>query len=166
MFKKALIEALHNFFSSPKGEELIGTIILKAVSQSMTRTIQTEDGKTEPGKKVIKDERVNVLDFLARYLPSVEASIRGVQVDAGQARNRSTQALNEIGDIKQIFADEIERRNTIDSEILSKALILSKSHALQKMNVEKLKQIGTASLKLCSVNKNKAKDKSCKVLEK
>ncbi len=142
MFEKALTKALHKFFESPAGETLIGNIMLKSVSQSFNRTIQIEDGKTEPGKKVIKDENVNVLDFLARYLPSVEASIRGVQVDAAQARNRSQNTLNEIGDIKQIFADEIERRNTIDSEILSKALILSKSHVLQKMSLKDVKQIG------------------------
>lgn len=142
MFGKIITKALHKFFASPQGEALIGNIMLKAVGQSMTRTIQIEDGKTEPGKKVVKNENVNVIDFLAQYLPSVEASIRGVQVDAGQARNRSSQALNEIGDIKQIFANEIERRNTIDSEILGKALLLSKSHALQKMSMEDVKQIG------------------------
>ena len=147
MFKEIIIKALHNFFASPQGEELIGNIMLKAVSQSLTRTIQVEDGKTEPGKKVIKNENVNLLDFMARYLPAVEASIRGVQVDAGQARNRSQQTLNEIGNFKQIFAEEIDRRNKIDSEIIAKALILSKSHTLQNMSINDVKQIGTANEK-------------------
>lgn len=143
MFKEIITKALENFFNSPAGKELIGSIMLNAVSQSLTRTIQIEDGKTEPGKKVIKEERINVLDHLAKYMPHVEASIRGVQVDAGQARNRSQQALNGIGDIKQIFAEEIERRNTIDNEILVKALILSKSHTLQQMKTADIIQIGT-----------------------
>lgn len=142
MFKKVIINALENFFKSPGGEALIGNIMLKAVSQSLTRTIQIEDGKTEPGKKVIKEEKINVLDHLAKYMPYVEASIRGVQVDAGQARNRSQQTLNVMGEFKQIFAEEIERRNTIDSNILAKALILSKSHTLQKLSINDVKQIG------------------------
>jgi len=157
MFKKALTKALNNFFASPQGEALIGNIMLKAVSQSMTRTIQIEDGKTEPGKKVIKDQNVNVIDFLAQYLPSVEASIRGVQVDAGQARNRSAQTLNEIGDIKQIFADEIERRNTIDSETLAKALILSSSHTLRAMNIDDVKKIKGPALRFVGA-KHKSED--------
>lgn len=142
MFKKVIINALENFFKSPGGEALIGNIMLKAVSQSLMRTIQVEDGKTEPGKKVIKEEKINVLDHLAKYMPYVEASIRGVQVDAGQARNRSQQTLNVMGEFKQIFAEEIERRNTIDSNILAKALILSKSHTLQKLSINDVKQIG------------------------
>lgn len=142
MFKKAFTTALTNFFASKKGEILIGNIILKAVKQSLIRTIQVEDGKTEPGKKVIKNETVNLLDFMARYLPSVEASIRGVQVDAAQARNRSQQTLNVMGEFKQIFAEEIERRNTIDNEIIAKALILSKSHTLQQMAIADIKKIG------------------------
>lgn len=144
MFKKIITKVLENFFQSQRGKELIRIILLKTVSQLLTRTIQIEDGKTEPGKKVIKEEAINVLDHLAKYIPYVEASIRGVQVDAAQARNRSQGALNEIGDLKQIFADEIERRNTIDNKILAKALILSKSHTIQKMSVEDIKQIGPA----------------------
>lgn len=142
MFKRIITEALTNFFKSPAGETLIGNIMLKAVKQSMMRTIQVEDGKTEPGKKVIKNETVNLLDFMARYLPSVEASIRGAQVDAAKARNRSQQTLNVMGEFKQIFAEELDRRNKIDSEILGKALLLSKSHTLQQMSIEEIKNIG------------------------
>ena len=141
MFKKALTKALTNFFESPKGEKLIGTIVLNAVSQSLNRTIQVEDGKTEPGKKVIKNENVNLLDFMARYLPSVEASIRGVQVDAAQARNRSQQTLNVMGEFKQIFAEELDRRNKIDSELIGKALLMSKSHTLQALSLEDVEKI-------------------------
>jgi len=156
MFKEIITKALENFFSSPAGKELIGSIMLEAVGKSMTHAMPKgfaghalrSLGEVGQGKKVVKNQNINVIDFLARHLPSVEA------------------AMHESGDIKQIFAEEIERRNTIDSEILSKALILSKSHVLQKMSMEDIKQIDTASLKLCSVNKNKAKDMSCKVLKK
>ena len=150
MFGKIITEAIQKFFESPRGESLIGNIMLKAVSQSLTRTIQLEDGKTEPGKKVVRNETVNLLDFMARYLPAVEASIRGVQVDAGQARNRSQQTLNEIGEFKQIFAEELERRNKIDSQIIAKSLILSKSHTLQQMSLEDVKNINNKNTALIS----------------
>ncbi len=141
MIGKALIKALQNFFESPKGQALIGQIMLNAVSQSLTRTVQMEDGKTERGKKVIKEKDVNVLDHLAKYIPYVEGAVRGAQQDAGAARNRSQQTLNEIGDLKQIFAEQIERRNTIDSEILAKGILLAQSQTLAKLPMSELKRI-------------------------
>jgi len=142
MFEKALTKALSNFFASSKGQEIIGNIMLRALSISLTRTVQIEDGKTEPGKKVVKEENINVLDHLIKYMPYVEAALRGVQVDADVARNRSVQVLQEVGDIKQIFADQLEKRNTVDSETLAKAIVLAQSQMLRQLSMEDVKQIG------------------------
>ncbi|MFH1376877.1 MAG: hypothetical protein ABIH25_04535, partial [Candidatus Woesearchaeota archaeon] len=57
MKKKDVIEAFKEFLTSPEGEEIIGNIILRAINQSMTRTIKMESGKDNPGgPSVVKEE--------------------------------------------------------------------------------------------------------------
>jgi len=94
--KAAVIEALQ----SNEAQQIIGDIVISAMNQALTREIRFEDGKTEPGRVVEKTEKCNILDFIAKYFPHVEASIRGCQSDAAQARNRSASVLAVLRDIE------------------------------------------------------------------
>ena len=80
-----------NFLKSKEGETAIGTIMKKAIDQSLLREILFEDGKSDPGRVIEKKEVINILDHIAKYMPYVEGALRGVQVDAAVARDRSVQ---------------------------------------------------------------------------
>ena len=108
MIKKLIKEALFEFFKSEEGETLIGTIVLKAVNQALTKEMEYEDGKTDPGRTVVKKTEVNVLDQTLAYMASVEGAIRGCQSDAAKARNRAVETKELIGNL-------IERINNYGS---------------------------------------------------
>ena len=97
---------LKTFFESEAGESLIGNIVLKAISQSMIREVRFEDGKSEPGRVVEKTEKVNVLDWLMKYLPHVEGAIRGCQSDSAQARNRANEVITALDNIPVLHLAE------------------------------------------------------------
>lgn len=103
-FKTIIKEAMAEFLQSPEGEAMIGNIMLKAVDQAMKREIRFEDGKSEPGRIVEKTEPWNILDWLVKYLPHVEAAVRGCQSDAAAAKNRAAQAREMLGVIVQGMA--------------------------------------------------------------
>jgi len=96
-------DELKEFFESEAGENLIGQIVLKAVNQAMNRDITFEDGKTNPGRVVEKTETWNLLDWLVKYLPHVEAAVRGCQADAAKARNRSTEVRDVLFALQDIL---------------------------------------------------------------
>jgi len=79
---------------------------LKAFNQAMTRNIKVESGRDNPGgPPVIKEETWNMVDWLMNYMPYVEGSIRGVQVDAASARNKS----EEVKQVILSFVDGIKK---------------------------------------------------------
>lgn len=114
MKQKKIIEAVEagiaRFLESKKGEALIGTIMLKAINQSLTRKVRFEDGKSEPGRTVERTETVNAIDWMIKYAPYMEAALRGVQSDAASARNCAAEAR----DIGQMV---IEMAKTMESAI-------------------------------------------------
>ena len=91
MRQKSFNELMLNFLKSEEGEAAIGSIMKKAIDQSLMREILFEDGKSEPGRVIEKKEIINILDHIAKYMPYVEGALRGVQVDTSVARNRATQ---------------------------------------------------------------------------
>lgn len=93
ILKEVVRESLEEYFAGKEGQLLIGRAVYAAVQGAMTAEIEIEDGKSEPGRTVAKKRRVNVLHFLAQYLPGVEAAIRGCQSDAAKAKNRAAQSL-------------------------------------------------------------------------
>ncbi len=105
VLKEVMKDALTDFFKSEEGEEILGNISMKASDQSFIREIQIEDGKSEPGKKVIRTEKVNAVDFLMKYLPDVEARVLGYQADSSQAKNYSAKVLQ----------DNVELKNKLDA---------------------------------------------------
>ena len=92
---------LETFFKSEIGETIIGQIMIKAVNQALQREIYFEDGKTEPGRVVEKTEVWNVLDWLVKYLPYVEAAVRGCQSDSAASRNRSVEVQQILSAVLQ-----------------------------------------------------------------
>lgn len=109
-FKEIIKEALAEFIRSPEGEALIGNIVIKGVNQAMTRKMLFEDGTSEPGRVIEKEQDVHVLEQLIIYLGRTEGALRGVQSDAAQARDRSGQ----VADILTTIADKIESRTLTD----------------------------------------------------
>ena len=99
---------LKTFFESEIGENLIGQIMLNVVNRALEREIRFEDGKTDPGRVVEKTETWNILDWLVKYMPHVEAAVRGCQADSAKARNRAT----EVRDVLRSFQGIIQDRAT------------------------------------------------------
>lgn len=58
-------------------------IIREELAEALNRTITVELGPDKPGdpEKRIETKEVNVLDFLAQYLPQVEGRLLGAQSD-------------------------------------------------------------------------------------
>jgi hypothetical protein len=106
------------FFDSDEGKQVVGQIVLNAVNQALKRDIQFEDGKSEPGRVVEKTETWNLLDWLVKYMPHVEAAIRGCQADSAKARNRAVEtrdALKALGDLyMHREAVEVNQRKHIE----------------------------------------------------
>lgn len=114
MKTKQIKEALKEFFFSEEGERIIGQIVIKAVNQALAREIQFEDRKADPGNPKIKTENWNVLDWLCKYLPSLEGAMRGVQNDADQARNRAI----ETRDMVARAIEKTHMQSSLDNNII------------------------------------------------
>ena len=96
---------LEKFFTSETGETIIGQIVIKAVNQALKREILFEDGKSDPGRVVEKTEVWNILDWLVKYLPHVEAAVRGCQSDSASARNRADEVKNVLIGFQDLVRD-------------------------------------------------------------
>ena len=92
---------LEKFFTSETGETIIGTIVMKGINQALQREICFEDGKSDPGRVVEKTEVWNILDWLVKYLPHIEAAVRGCQADSATARNRSIEVQQVLSAVLQ-----------------------------------------------------------------
>ena len=105
---------LERFFLSEQGEKVIGQIVLNAVNQALQREILFEDGKSDPGRMVEKKQVWNILDWLVKYIPHIEAAIRGCQADSAAARNRSNGVLSLLEDVliagNKLPIRQVERR--------------------------------------------------------
>ena len=96
---------LEKFFTSETGEAIIGNIVIKAVNQALKREILFEDGKSDPGRVVEKTEVWNILDWLVKYLPHVEAAVRGCQSDSASALNRADEVKNVLIGFQDLVRD-------------------------------------------------------------
>jgi len=109
-------EEFISLLKDPEVEAILGNIMFKAISQSMTRTIRMESGRDNPGgPPVIKEETWNMVDWIIKYFPHVEGAMRGVQSDVSQAKNASigtihrfTTLVETIAPLAQIAKREID----------------------------------------------------------
>jgi len=78
---------------SKKDKEEIRRMIQEELKAALFRKITIERGPRKQGdpEKVIKEEDWNVLDFLAAYLPRIEAAMRGMQEDLDHTKNKVDQ---------------------------------------------------------------------------
>lgn len=86
MIKKAVIEALKEFFSSDEGMEILSVVINRALEYEVKAEKTHPDGRTE-----IVTETRHALAAMLSYLSRTEGAIRGCQADAAAARNKATQ---------------------------------------------------------------------------
>ena len=119
MNKKDLIALLKD----PDVEAALGTIMLKAVDQALIRTVKVESGRDNPGgPPVIKEEKWNILDFIAKMIPYQEGALRGMQTDANKAANHSGQTYFLLGNFlrkwNEVFTDFQKTRRIGNAERL------------------------------------------------
>ena len=90
---------------SKRDKEEIRNIIQGELKEALCRTITIERGPRQQGdpEKVVKEEQWNVLDFLATYLPRIEAALRGMQEDVDHAKNGVAVQGEKIAAIGQIL---------------------------------------------------------------
>lgn len=83
----------------------IRSIIQEELKAALFRTITIERGPRQQGdpEKVIKEEQWNLLDFLAAYLPKIEAALRGMQEDTDKTKNRVVQSAERVEAIGSIL---------------------------------------------------------------
>ena len=136
VLEKALTNALINFFNSKEGIE----IMFKVINNAFIREMRYIDGKSEPGKKIEKTEHVNVLNTLMKYLPDIEAAIRGCQADSAMAKNRAIEARDNSAKSRQILSDTLIEYNKIMNpyiEQLKKETIEIKNEKIFKIGESK-----------------------------
>jgi hypothetical protein len=90
---------------SSKDKDWIRQAIREEFKEALFREITVEKCKRKPEdiEKHYETEDVNVLDFLAKYLPYLEGAIRGMQEDTDKSRNRNIDTNNLINAMSQIL---------------------------------------------------------------
>jgi hypothetical protein len=68
---------------------LVRTVVQEELKALVMRDVVMETGPRKQGdpEKVQKEMTINVIDELAKYLPSVEGALRGVQEDVDRSVN-------------------------------------------------------------------------------
>ncbi len=72
-------------------------VVREELKAALVRTITVQRGPDRNGdpEQRVESVEVNVLDFLAKYLPDLEGRLLGVQSDVDQARNRVGELVEE-----------------------------------------------------------------------
>jgi hypothetical protein len=83
----------------------IRQIIQEELKEALFRTITIERGPRQQGdpEKVVKEETWHVLDFLAAYMPKIEAALRGMQEDVDRAANSAARQEDRVAAIGQVL---------------------------------------------------------------
>lgn len=116
MKKKKFIKLLQD----PEVEAALGTIILKAFNQAMTRTLKIESGKDNPGgPPVIKEETWNMVDWLVKYFPHVEGALRGVQADTNKTANNMFRLISIFKRREEAEGIKIAETNDTENKSIS-----------------------------------------------
>lgn len=84
----------------------------KMFQNYLVRNVTLEKAARQNGEpeKIIKNEEVNILNFIAEYIPLVEGSIRGCQYDINKLTNGNIDTNQKIGIIAQTL---IESKQTL-----------------------------------------------------
>lgn len=86
-------------------KQAIRTMIQEELKDALCRKVTIERGPRQQGdpEKVIKEEEWNVLDFMATYLPRIEAALRGMQEDVDKAKNGVAAQREQITAISSVL---------------------------------------------------------------
>jgi hypothetical protein len=92
---------------SQKDKEWIRRAIQEEFKEALLCNITVEKAPRKPDdiEKHYETEEINVLHFLARYLPFVEGSIRGIQEDANKTNNSISGLPEKLELISNILID-------------------------------------------------------------
>ena len=107
-------------------------VFQKELRDLVMRDLEIEKGprkQGDPDVKRIVTERVNVIDFIAMYLPGVEGALRGVQEDTDSAKNTSAKALEAVKAMAEIL-------ETTHKSIVAIASFANEIGQLQLPNLE------------------------------
>jgi hypothetical protein len=79
--------------------------IRKEFKEALFREITIQKGVRKPDdiETHYETDNVNVLDFLAKYLPYIEAAVRGMQEDTDKSKNRSIETNSLVNAMSQIL---------------------------------------------------------------
>lgn len=103
MIKKAFIKMVRAALSDEEIYNKLGDlhyiVVRRALEDALTTEMLFEDGKSEPGRIVEKSEKVNLIKWLAKYIPSIEGALRGLQADVDVARNRAVETRDIIANM-------------------------------------------------------------------
>jgi len=100
-----------------KDKQEIRQLFAEEFAKALTRTILMERGprkQGDPEGKRSVEERWNLIDFIAGYIPYLESALRGMQEDVDHAKNDVTLNTGHIDAIGKILID-------LESPILSLA---------------------------------------------
>ena len=79
----------------------------KMFQNYLVRNVTLEKAARQNGEpeKTIKNEEMNILDFIAKYIPLVEGGFRGCQSDINKLTNRTIDVNEKIQIIAQMMVD-------------------------------------------------------------
>jgi uncharacterized protein YjgD (DUF1641 family) len=106
-FKRLFKEAFTEFLTSQEGEELIGTIMLKAISQGLYYEVDVVNNReaARKGEEAVKEtKKMSILELMAIYLPRIEGALRGMQEDL----NKTKYTVDEQHKVSLTFVDLIQ----------------------------------------------------------
>jgi hypothetical protein len=107
--KQEKIEAAFwSVINSEAFEQRIGAIVQKVVNAKLDREVTLETFEQQMGGKVVKTEKMNLLDVVAITLPKMEGAIRGCQADSAEARNRAAQVRDMLAGLMRLLPPDGE----------------------------------------------------------
>lgn len=107
---------------------LLFPVFMVALNKALTYEINMIDGKSQPGRQIEKTVNVNVIKFLAEYIPGIEARLEGNQADTGKAMNAATQArdgVKQVYNITALCAEVFQRMLHDNREVLRQFNIIT-----------------------------------------
>lgn len=113
--------------------EALRPIIAEEIEKAHTRKLTVEYGPRKPGdpEKVIKEEEWNIMDWIVKYMPYIEGSMRGMQKDVNKTSNKIiilTDQTNQIGNCLMTMEDSAKKIAWLSDQIQNNVLLPNDTH--------------------------------------
>ena len=79
--------------------------VISTILDEVNVTLEKAARQNGEPEKTIKNEEMNILDFIAKYIPLVEGGFRGCQSDINKLTNRTIDVNEKIQIIAQMMVD-------------------------------------------------------------